>query len=100
MKYNTALVVATLALSGCSTQSKFTEAGRQVRIISPAIAVSCEHLGMVAGWGPSLAGGLPYAQIDVRNKAASKGGNALVLTSQVVNGSGHAEVLGDAYRCS
>ncbi len=93
------LCVIALSLSGCATQ-KFTDEGRQVRIVSTGVASTCQHLGMVTGWGPALVGGMPYAQVQVRNKVAAKGGNALAISSQSVDGQGHGEVVGDAYRCN
>jgi hypothetical protein len=91
-------IVLSLLLAGCATQ-QFTEAGRQVRIINTSLAVSCQHLGMVTGWGPVLVGGMPYAQIQIRNRTAEKGANALAIVSQSVSPEGHGEVVGDAYLC-
>ncbi len=99
MKY--ILFLLSLSLAACTTM-KMSDGGRQVRVINSSVAAvqHCAHLGMVSGWGPYLSGGMPYAQVQVRNRVAEKGGNALVIASQSVTGPGHGEVVGDAYRCS
>lgn len=89
-----------LLLAACGTPTKLSDEGRQVRVINTSIATQCQHIGMVSGWGPSIVGGMPYAQVQVRNKVADKGGNALVITTQTLSNQGHGEVIGDAYRCS
>lgn len=97
MKYT---AVFLLLLSGCATQ-QLTPSGASVQPITPGVATTknCKHLGMAQSHKPVLAGGLKAAQIDIRNKVAAAGGNAFVVSSQVVSSQGHAEIIADAYSC-
>lgn len=94
-------LLAIFALASCATPTKFTPEGRTVRTISAVVAQNCEHLGMSTSWKPVLAGGLPAAQIDIRNKVAALGGNAMLVVSQQVDPPPyqHAEIMAEAYRC-
>lgn len=88
-------------LSGCMT-TKFTKEGRTIRTISPVVAQNCKHIGIANSWKPSLEGGLSAAQIDIRNKVAALGGNAMIIASQQVDPPPyqHAEILAEAYNCN
>jgi hypothetical protein len=91
-------LLSTLLLAGCTIQ-KLSDEGSRVRVINTSIATQCTHIGMVKGWGPVLVGGMSYAQVQVRNRVAEVGGNALAVAAQSVSPEGHGEVIGDAYRC-
>lgn len=93
-------LLASLALASCAI-TKFTDQGRAVRTISPVVAQNCEHLGMSSSWKPSLEGGLTAAQIDIRNKVAAAGGNAMLVVSQQVDPPPyqHAQLMAEVYRC-
>jgi len=56
---------------------------------------------MTTSWKPALDGGLPAAQIDIRNKVAALGGNSMLVVSQQVDPPPyqHAELMAEAYRC-
>lgn len=95
---HTALLLPFL-LAACGSQTKLSDEGRQVRVINTSMTTPCTHMGMVIGSGAALEGGLPAAQVKMRNRIAGNGGNAVVLTSQTVDGYGNAQVMGDAYRC-
>jgi hypothetical protein len=96
MKY-TALLP--LLLVGCSTTPNHPNYG-QVRVVPSGLAAtSCQFIGPVRSWKPVLAGGSGAAHRDIRNQVAAAGGNALVIISQVYSDQGHAEIMGEAYRC-
>jgi len=93
-------LLASLTVASCAT-TEFTPGGRTVRTISPVIAQNCEHLGMSSSWKPVIEGGLSAAQIDIRNKVAARGGNAMLVVSQQVDPPPyqHAQIMAEAYRC-
>lgn len=92
------LVVSSIVLTGCAAQQLSPEA-KQVRVISPAVATQCKHLGLTQSFQPIIAGGMSAAQIDLRNKVAAAGGNAYVVSHQSVDYQGHADITADAYTC-
>jgi hypothetical protein len=89
-----------LLLTGCATTQGLSPEAGQVRTVPTSFAASCQHLGMVQAFQPALVGGLSAAHVAARKKVALRGGNALTITAQTVDRSGHGEVLGDAYACS
>lgn len=97
MKYS---IFLPFLLVGCASPTPNHPNYSQVRVVPSGLAAtSCTFLGAVYSHKPVLQGGYPAAQRSVRNQVAAKGGNALVLTSQSESGTGHGEVMGDAYRC-
>lgn len=96
MKY----IFAVVFLAGCASPIQLSAEGARVRPVSDGIAARCTHLGMVRSFQPVIVGGLSAAQVDIRNKVAAQGGNALVISAQTSDARGHGEVIGDAYSCS
>lgn len=95
------IALSFLVLTSCANTPQLSPEAQAVRIIAPTQATPCAHLGMMEGFGPRMfgLGGLPLAQIKIRNNVAKAGGNALVIASQVLDNDGHATIVGDAYRC-
>lgn len=100
MRINWLVVLGTLTIFGCVTV-QFTPEGRNVRTITPIVAQTCDYFGLARSWKPSLEGGLTAGQIDIRNKVAARGGNAMVVVAQQVDPPPyqHAEIMAEAYRC-
>lgn len=96
MRYSVLLV---LLLSACAAPLKMSAGGSAVKVVNSSVASSCKHLGPTQGWQPVAVGGLSAAHVDVRNKVAARGGNAMVISAQYMEGPGHGTVLADAYRC-
>ncbi len=92
--------VATLLLTGCQTMKLSPEAVA-IRTISPAVAQSCKHIGIASSFQPVIVGGMSAAQIDIRNKVASLGANAMVITAQYLDPGQypHGNISAEAYRC-
>jgi hypothetical protein len=88
-------------------------AGERVMVGHQMTRSDCENLGPVFGKGGGSFGGaliaderlMEYANNDLRNKAAGKGGNMVVYTTHQMDGPGGgygtstATVSGIAYRC-
>jgi hypothetical protein len=95
------IVIATLQVGCASDIPRLTTAGAGVRTISPAIAQTCKHLGLVSSFTPGVFGGIEGAHLDARNKVASKGGNAiLIVSSHISGGYDHGNVTAEAYSCT
>lgn len=101
MRYILPLLAVVTTGLGCAAGPVLSPEAQRVRVITPAVAIatSCAHLGMVHSFQPVLAGGLPSAQVEVRNKVAKVGGNAVAIASQTSDYQGHGEIVGDAYAC-
>lgn len=93
-------LTTTLFVAGCATIT-FTPQGQAVRSVSPDLARSCNHLGLVSSWKPVMEGGLTAAQVDIRNKVGALGANAILVVSQQVDPPPyqHASIMAEAYRC-
>lgn len=87
-----------LLLLGCETV-KLSPDARSVRVLQSAGALGCTHIGMVQSYQAAIVGGLSAAHVDLRNKVADAGGNAVAITTQQVDRHGNGTLLGDAYRC-
>ncbi len=112
----TLLASCTLAITlvGCST-AKLTETGKDIEVAFQLDRKDCTNLGPVMGkGGGSFFGGwisdeklVEFATNDIRNKAATKGANLLIMgPHQMGNTSGQyggttstATISGVAYRC-
>lgn len=89
-----------LALVGCQTM-KLSPEGVAIRTITPVVAQSCKHVGIANSFQPVIVGGMTAAQVDIRNKVASLGGNAMVITAQYVDPGQypHGHISAEAYKC-
>ena len=97
MKTTVALVA--IACAACTAQ--LTEGGARVRTVPPEAAPRCRALGTVEGTGANGASAADndYAATnDARNRAATLGANALVVTSRTSN-LWRGSVRADAYAC-
>jgi hypothetical protein len=109
------LAVVGLALSagGCAT-AKLSQAGQGVEMVHQLNRADCKNLGPVFGKGGGSFGGvwiaderlMEYASNDLRNKAAKKGGNAVVFSTHQMGQSAGGEtatatatMTGIAYSC-
>lgn len=93
------LVALSLFLSGCVT-TQLSPQGASVRPATPGTVQTCKHLGMVQAFKAGVGGGLAGAQVELRNRVGAAGGNAFVVSSQVVEPPyGHATIIADAYQC-
>lgn len=89
-----------LALVGCQSM-KLSPEGVAIRTITPVVAQSCKHVGIANSFQPVIVGGMSAAQVDIRNKVASLGGNAMVITAQYVDPGQypHGNISAEAYQC-
>lgn len=96
----TGLLIGVLTLAGCQTMT-LTSEGVAIRTITPVVAQGCKHVGITGSFQPVIVGGMSAAQVDIRNKVASLGGNAMVITSQYVTPGQypHGNISAEAYRC-
>lgn len=94
-------IISLVIFSGCATM-RLTPAGSNVRTISPVVAQNCTHVGLASSFTPVIQGGLSGAQIDIRNKVAALGGNAMIIVSQQVDPPPyqHARIMAEAYQCN
>ena len=94
-------VLGGLALCGCQTMQLSPE-GVAVRTITPVVAQSCRHVGIATSFQPVLVGGMSAAQVDIRNRVASLGGNAMVITAQYHSPgqNAHGNINAEAYKCN
>jgi hypothetical protein len=91
-----------LVIAGCASNiPRLTAAGAAVRSVSPSVAQSCTHLGLVSSFTPVLYGGIQGAHLDARNQVAALGGNAILMVSSEVSPGryAHGDVTAEAYRC-
>lgn len=109
------LAVLGLAFSagGCAT-AKLSPGGQGVEMVHQMNRTDCKNLGPVFGKGGGAWGGswisderlMEYASNDLRNKAASKGGNTVVFSTHQMGASAGGEtatatatMTGIAYDC-
>jgi hypothetical protein len=106
-------LVAVIA-AACST-AELSQNGGKVEVVNALDRKGCTNLGPVAGKGGGSFGGayisdeklIEYATNDIRNNAAERGANVLVMgTHQMGNTSGQyggttstATISGIAYKC-
>ncbi len=91
--------VAAFLLSACQTM-QLTPEGVAVRTITPVVAASCRHVGLANSFQPVLAGGMSAAEVDIRNKVARIGGNAMVVTAKYLDSpTPHGNISVEAYKC-
>ena len=96
-KYTALAIVVLFLLTGCAIP--LSPEGKMVRSISTTVAVQCRYIGLVHSFKPAFSGGFPAAQVDIRNKTAAAGGNAVVWVSQSRDSNGGADLTGEAYSC-
>ena len=93
-------VLAAVVLAGCAAQPPSPQAPTRVRLIGAEQAqAKCKRLGKVELYKQLVVGGMPAAQLAVRDKVAKAGGNAYVVTSQYIGPHGLFDIKADAYRC-
>ncbi len=97
-KKNIFIIFYCFLIAGCQTIQLSPE-GQKVRTVSPVVAQNCELLGLESAFASALEGGLKPAQIELRNKIAANGGNAMLLISQQVDEYGNADLTAETYRC-
>lgn len=100
MKFKLIMISTFFILSSCATV-QLTSSGQQVRTISPVVAQDCAYNGMASSFMPVISGGLAAAQVDIRNKIASLGGNAMIIISQTIDPPPyqHGRITAEAYYC-
>lgn len=98
------LVPMLLATTACAPWVKLTAGGADVRQVSQQAAASCTRVGRVSGATRQKVGGVgrndERVQAELltmaRNEAAGLGANAIVATSEIIDG----KQTFDALRCS
>lgn len=98
--YTTLTVIALFTIAGCETM-KLSQEGVAIRTITPVVAQNCEHVGIASTFQPVMVGGMSAAQVDIRNKIAKLGANAMVITAQYTDPPPypHGHITAEAYRC-
>lgn len=92
-------LIGLFAIVGCETVPISPNA-QFVRTITPAVATSCEHLGITESFEPGIAGGIGAAQLQVRNKAVQRGGDSIIIISQSIETEyRHGRVIAEIYKC-
>lgn len=98
-----ALIILPALLTGCANLSS---GGATVALVDTAhqLPNNCSKVGFVEGYGPQedLASAFEVAKIHVRNQAASRNANYVVITKQkemILPIPQGAIVGGDAYDC-
>jgi len=95
----TAFAALALALTGCLSMTPQAE---NVRVIRNANEVrDCQSLGNVeatSGWGSfATSGGFANNKTQMRNEAATRGGDALLIHTE--RGGFLSHSMGEAFRC-
>ena len=96
-------VVATLAvvLGGCSSAPKLTEEGASIQNVSNYSVKECKQLSVAEGYGTWDDGQLAAAEIDLKNKVAAAGGNAMhVVQEYTVPRRGQGAIIAYVLRCN
>jgi len=98
------LIPVLLVATACAPWVKLTAAGADVRNVSPPVATHCTRVGRVSGVTREKVAGVGRNDERVqaslltmaRNEAAGLGANAVVATSEIIDG----KQTFDALRCS
>jgi hypothetical protein len=98
------ILVFLAALAGCAIlpppAAPAPVVPTHVRLIDAEQAkAGCTLVGKVELYKQIVVGGMPAAQLRVREKVAKAGGNAYVVTSQYLGPHGLFDIKADAYRC-
>src|SRR3954463_5482536 len=89
----------TVFLAGAA-MPELTPGGKAVQTLTADVAARCESLGPVGAWKWGDDGGLQAAEVDIRNRIAAHGGNAIVVkTVTVEQPIPHAEIAAESFRC-
>jgi len=86
---------------GVSCYTMITTEGSKVKLISEYQGSTCEFVGVVTAYsqvGPTTGHNAENARVQVRNKAADLGGNALHIIGTSTNGRA-STVTGKAFSC-
>lgn len=95
-----AIFILLATLAGCATQPASPQAPTRVRLISAEQAkAGCKPVGKVELYKQIVVGGMPAAQLRLREKVAKAGGDAYVVTSQYLGPHGLFDIEADAYHC-
>src|SRR4051812_741424 len=79
---------------------ELTPGGRAVQTMTPDVVGACEPLGPASSWKPGSEGGQQAADVDIRNRIAARGGNAIVVRIvNVEHPKEDAEIIAESYRC-
>ena len=100
MKRSVFVIPLAVALAACSSAPKLTKEGAAIKNVSQYTVDQCRQLSVAEGYGSYENGKLKAAEIDVRNKVAAAGGNAMhVVQKYTVPKKGEGAILAYVLRC-
>lgn len=100
-RYVFVIIVLALIVSGCSLAPKLTKEGAQIKNVEKYTLNKCKELKVVEGYGAWEYGPLKAADVDIRNKVAAAGGNAMhVIQKTAAQRKGQGAIVAYVLRCN